>query len=176
MGNFLLQTKLFEICSKTNLNVSETFELFRKRLEMNKNSIYWKLFIWNQLKQMADLLMGRARPQTSAAPAPTRSFLRCDRIKSHEAIYRRARHTRINCIPRATATRLQDEDERRCRPARSRNLQPPLHKTPRRGRERCRPARSRNLQPPLHCAPLGVGVSLCCLPLLRHIGGSPATP
>ena len=86
------------------------------------------------------------------------------------------RHTRINCIPRATATRLQDEDERRCRPARSRNLQPPLHKTPRRGRERCRPARSRNLQPPLHCAPLGVGVSLCCLPLLRHIGGSPATP
>ena len=91
MGNFLLQTKLFEICSKTNLNVSETFELFRKRLEMNKNSIYWKLFIWNQLKQMADLLMGRARPQTSAAPAPARSFLRCDRIKSHEAIYRRAR-------------------------------------------------------------------------------------
>ena len=90
MGNFLLQTKLFEICSKTNLNVLETFELFRKRLEMNKNSIYWKLFIWNQLKQMADLLMGRARPQTSAAPAPTRSFLRCDRIKSHEAIYRRA--------------------------------------------------------------------------------------
>ena len=91
MGNFLLQTKLFEICSKTNLNVSETFELFRKRLEMNKNSIYWKLFIWNQLKQMADLLMGRARPQTSAAPAPARSFLRCDRIKWHEAIYRRAR-------------------------------------------------------------------------------------
>ena len=79
--------------------------------------------------------MGRARPQTSAAPVPARSFLRCDCIKSHEAIYRRARHTRINCIPRATATRLQDEDERRCRPARSRNLQPPLHKTPRRGRE-----------------------------------------
>ena len=91
MGNFLLQTKLFEICSKTNLNVSETFELFRKRLEMNKNSIYWKLFIWNQLKQMVDLLMGRSRPQTSAAPVPARSFLRCDRIKSHEAIYRCAR-------------------------------------------------------------------------------------
>ena len=48
MGNFLLQTKLFEICSKTYLNVSETFELFRKRLEINKNSIYWKLFIWDQ--------------------------------------------------------------------------------------------------------------------------------
>ena len=78
MGNFLLQTKLFEICSKTNLNVSETFELFRKRLEMNKNSIYWKLFIWNQLKQMADLLMGRAGPQTSAAPASHDPF--CDAI------------------------------------------------------------------------------------------------
>ena len=89
MGNFLLQTKLFEICSKTNLNVSETFELFRKRLEMNKNSIYWKLFIWNQLKQMADLLMGRAANFSCTRLA--RSFLRCDRIKSHEAIYRCAR-------------------------------------------------------------------------------------
>ena len=78
MGNFLLQTKLFKICSKTNLNVSETFELFRKRLEINKNSIYWKLFIWNQLKQMANLLMGRAGPQTSAAPAPHDPF--CDAI------------------------------------------------------------------------------------------------
>ena len=50
------------------------------------------------------------------------------------------------CIPRATATKLQHEQKRRCRPARSQNLPP--------------------LQP--------LGVSLCRLPLLRR--WSPTTP